>query len=209
MYKYLKELWKKSAEELKKLVKERLIKWRRGPSVVRINKPTRPDKARALGYKAKQGFVVVRVRVRKGGRRKPRPSSGRRPKRMGVYGFAPAKSLRLIAEERAARKYPNLEVLNSYYVAEDGKYKWYEVILVDPNHPAIRNDPDINWICHPSQRGRVFRGKTAAGRRMRGLLRNRGLKGTHKYKWKKKQKERKLKKRHEASRGARIIRPEE
>ena len=209
MYKYLKELWKKSAEELKKLVKERLIKWRRGPSVVRINKPTRPDKARALGYKAKQGFVVVRVRVRKGGRRKPRPSSGRRPKRMGVYGFAPAKSLRLIAEERAARKYPNLEVLNSYYVAEDGKYKWYEVILVDPNHPAIRNDPDINWICHPSQRGRVFRGKTAAGRRMRGLLRSRGLKGTHKYKWKKKQKERKLKKRHEASRGARIIRPEE
>mgnify|MGYP000023417004 FL=1 len=209
MYKYLKELWKKSTEELKKLMKERLIKWRRGPSVVRIDKPTRLDRARALGYKAKQGFVVVRVRVRKGGRRKPRPRSGRRPKRMGVYGFAPAKSLRLIAEERAARKYPNLEVLNSYYVAEDGKYKWYEVILVDPNHPAIKNDPDINWICHPSQKGRVFRGKTAAGRRMRGLLRSRGLKGTHKYKWKKKQKERKLKKRHEASRGARVIRPEE
>jgi len=209
MYKYLKELWKKSTEELKKLMKKRLIKWRRGPSVVRIDKPTRLSSARALGYKAKQGFVLVRVRVRKGGRRKPRPRSGRRPKRMGVYGFAPAKSLRLIAEERAARKYPNLEVLNSYYVAEDGKYKWYEVILVDPSHPAIKNDPDINWICHPSQRGRVFQGKTAAGRRMRGLLRSRGLKGTHKYKWKKKQKERKLRKRHEASGRARVIRPEE
>ncbi|RLG76288.1 MAG: 50S ribosomal protein L15e [Thermoprotei archaeon] len=209
MYKYLKELWKKSTEELKKLMKERLIKWRRGPSVVRVNKPTRLNRARALGYKAKQGFVIVRVRVRKGGRRKPRPRAGRRPKRMGVYGFAPAKSLRLIAEERAARKYPNLEVLNSYYIAEDGKYKWYEVILVDPNHPAIKNDPEINWICQPSQRGRVFRGKTAAGRKMRGLLRSRGLKETHKHKWKKKQKERKLKKRHEASRGARVIKPEE
>lgn len=209
MYKYLKELWKKSTEELKKLMKERLIKWRKGPSVVRVDKPTRLDRARALGYKAKQGFVIVRVRVRKGGRRKPRPRAGRRPKRMGVYGFAPAKSLKLIAEERAARKYPNLEVLNSYYIAENGKYKWYEVILVDPNHPAVKNDPEINWICRPSQRGRVFRGKTAAGRKMRGLLKSRGLKGTHKYKWKKKQKERKLKKRHEASRGARVIKPEE
>lgn len=209
MYKYLKELWKKSTEELKKLMKERLIKWRRGPSVVRVNKPTRLDRARALGYKGKQGFVIVRVRVRKGGRRKPRPRAGRRPKRMGVYGFAPAKSLKLIAEERAARKYPNLEVLNSYYITEDGKYKWYEVILVDPNHPAIKNDPEINWICQPSQRGRVFRGKTAAGRKMRGLLKSRGLKETHKHKWKKKQKERKLRKRHEASRGARVIKPEE
>ncbi|MEM3848696.1 MAG: 50S ribosomal protein L15e, partial [Zestosphaera sp.] len=57
----------------------------------------------------------------------------------------------------------------------------------------------------PSQRGRVFRGKTAAGRRMRGLLGNRGVKGTHHWKWKKKAKERGLKRRHEASRGARLI----
>jgi len=45
-----------------------------------------------------------------------------------------------IAEERAAKKYPNLEVLNSYYVTEDGSHKWYEVILVDPHHPVIRNE---------------------------------------------------------------------
>ncbi|HDD26100.1 MAG TPA: 50S ribosomal protein L15e, partial [Acidilobales archaeon] len=131
------------------------------------------------------------------------------PKRMGVYGFAPAKSIQLIAEERANDKYPNLEVLGSYYVAEDGKYKYYEVILVDPHHPAIRNDKDINWITEPQHRGRVYRGKTAAGRRMRGLLGNRGLRGTHKWKWKKKAKERKLRKRHEASRGARLIAPQE
>ena len=32
--------------------------------------PSRPDKARRLGYKAKQGYVVYRVRVRRGGRKK-------------------------------------------------------------------------------------------------------------------------------------------
>ena len=209
-YHYMAEMWKNRDEnELKELYKERLIKWRREETVVRIDKPTRLDRAREIGYKAKQGFIVVRVRVSRGGREKPRPNKGRRPKRMGVYGYAPEKSLQLIVEETAARKYRNLEVLGSYYVAEDGEYKWYEVILVDPSHPAIKSDPDINWITDPSQRGRAFRGKTMAGRRMRGLLKSRGLKGTHHYKWKKKKKERELKKRHEASRGARVVLPQD
>ena len=30
-----------------------------------------PDKARRLGYRAKQGYVVYRVRVRRGGRKRP------------------------------------------------------------------------------------------------------------------------------------------
>ncbi len=209
-YHYIAELWKRPYEgEMLQIMRARFIKWRRQPAIVRVEHPARLDRARAIGYRAKQGFVVVRVRVRKGGMRKQRPRSGRRPKRMGVYGFAPAKSIQLIAEERAARKYPNLEVLGSYYVGEDGLYKYYEVILVDPAHPAIKADKDINWITQPSQKGRVFRGKTAAGRRMRGLLKSRGLRGTHKWKWKKKAKERKLKKRHEASRGARLIVPED
>ncbi len=204
MYHYIAEAWKRPFdEELAVLMKQRLIKWRREPAIVRVEKPTRLDRARALGYKAKQGFIVVRVRVRKGGRRKPRPDKGRRPKRMGVYGYAPAKSLRLIAEERAARKYPNLEVLNSYYVGEDGNYKWFEVILVDPHHPAICRDPETKWICNKVHKGRVFRGLTSAGKKMRGLRKSRGLKYTIKYKWKRKQRERILKKRHEASRGAR------
>jgi large subunit ribosomal protein L15e len=209
MYYYMAMVWKRPYEgEHEQLMKQRLIEWRRQPSIVRVEKPTRIDRARRLGYKAKQGFVIVRVRVRKGGLRKPRPSSGRRPKRMGVYGHSPKKSLRLIAEERVARKYRNLEVLNSYYVGEDGLYKYYEVILVDPHHPAVLSDPDVNWIANPSQRGRVFRGKTSAGRKTRGLVSAR-LRETHRYKWKKKQKERELKKRHEASRGARLIAPKE
>ncbi len=202
MYHYIRDAWKRPYDNLRELMRQRLIEWRRQPSIVRVEHPTRLDRARALGYKAKQGFIVVRVRVRKGGLRKPRPNKGRRPKRMGVYGFSPAKSLRLIAEERAARKYPNLEVLNSYYVGEDGQYKWFEVILVDPHHPAIQNDPEINWITEKQHKGRVFRGLTSAGKKMRGLRRSRGLKGTIKQKWKRKAKERKLGKRHEASRGA-------
>lgn len=209
MYHYIAQLWKRPFEgEMKELMKQRLMEWRRQPVIVRIEKPTRLDRARKLGYKAKAGFVIARIRVRKGGLRKPRPNKGRRPKRMGVYGFSPAKSLRLIAEERVARKFPNLEVLNSYYVGEDGLYKWYEVILVDPHHPAICNDPDIGWICEKQHKGRVFRGLTSSGKKMRGLRKSRGLKHTIKHKWRKKQKEREQKKRHEASRGSRLIAPD-
>jgi large subunit ribosomal protein L15e len=142
-----------------------------GRSIIRVERPTDPKRARALGYRAKQGFVVVRVRVRKGGRRKERPSRGRRPKRMGVLKIVPRKSLQLIAEERAARKFPNLEVLNSYHIGSDGRREYFEVIMVDPHHPVIKSDPRINWICNRSQRGRVYRGLTRAGKKMRGLLR--------------------------------------
>jgi large subunit ribosomal protein L15e len=65
---------------------------------------------------------------------------------MGVSKYTPAKSIKLIAEERVARKYPNLEVLNSYWVWEDGVSKWFEVILVDPNSPSIKSDKDMGWI---------------------------------------------------------------
>jgi large subunit ribosomal protein L15e len=171
-YKYIAEAWSKPEKSfVEELMRQRLIEWRKQPAICRIEKPTRLDKARKLGYKAKQGFVVVRVRVRRGGLRKQRPRAGRRPKRMGVKKFKPAKSLRLIAEERAARKFPNLEVLNSYWVGEDGRSKWFEVLMVDPSHPAIKADKDINWICQKQHHGRVFRGLTSAGKKDRGLRR--------------------------------------
>jgi len=138
-------------------------------AIVRIEKPTRIDRARRLGYKAKQGFVVARVRVRRGGLRKKRPKAGRRPKRMGVKKYKPAKSMRLIGEERTGKKFPNLEVLNSYWVAEDGRSKWFEIIMVDPHHPAIKADKKINWIAQKQHHKRVFRGLTSAGKKIRGL----------------------------------------
>ncbi len=39
----------------------------------RASRPSRPDKARRLGYKAKQGYVIYRVRVRRGNRKKHVP----------------------------------------------------------------------------------------------------------------------------------------
>lgn len=162
-YKYMGKAWRRPHESyVAEVMRQRVIEWRREPSIVKVDKPTRIDRARRLGYKDKPGFVIVRVRVRKSGFRKERPSSGRRPKAMGVVKYKLAKSLRLIAEERAAGKFPNLEVLNSYWVGEDGRYKWFEVIMVDRSlHPEVQLGKG---------RGRVFRGLTSAGRRVRGLL---------------------------------------
>ena len=63
----------------------------------------------------------------------------------------------------------NLRVLNSYWVAEDSTYKFYEVILVDPFHKAVRRDPRINWISNPVHKHRELRGLTATGRKNRGM----------------------------------------
>ena len=168
MYGYIGEMWKQPRHgEMKRLQWERMIEWRKEPSIVRVEHPTRIDRARALGYKAKQGYIVVRVRVRRGGLRKRRIKGGRVPSKKGILKITMGKSIQRIAEERASKKYPNLEVLNSYWVGQDGKHKYYEVILVDPHHPVIRSDPKINWIAN--QKGRAERGLTSAGKKGRGL----------------------------------------
>jgi large subunit ribosomal protein L15e len=165
MYHYIREAWKKPD---KKILRERMILWRRTEAVVRVEKPLRIDRARALGYKAKKGFVIVRVRVKRGGHKRPRPNKGRRSKRLHTR-----KNLRMnyqwIAEQRAAKKFPNLEVLNSYKIGKDGMYYFYEVILVDPEKNEIKNDPTISWITNPKNRKRVFRGLTSVGKKSRGL----------------------------------------
>ncbi|MHC1605092.1 MAG: 50S ribosomal protein L15e [Candidatus Methanofastidiosia archaeon] len=169
-YEYVRDAWKNPDKSyVRELLRERLPRWNKEETIVRVDKPTRIDRARSLGYRAKQGYVVVRVRVRRGGRRKLRPTARRRPKRFGVKKFSAKKSIQLIAEERVQRKFPNLEVLNSYWVGETGQRKYFEVILVDPFHPAIASDPRINWICERQHTRRVFRGKTSAGRKSRGL----------------------------------------
>ncbi|HXQ48450.1 MAG TPA: 50S ribosomal protein L15e [Thermoplasmata archaeon] len=148
---------------------ERLLTWRREHTVTRLERPTRLDRARAIGFRAKGGFVVVRVRVRRGGQRKRAIIAGRRPKHKGINKMTLAKSLRWIAEERAQKHYPNLEVLNSYWVGEDGKQKFFEIILIDPSNPEIRADSKLAWIGAPNQKGRVYRGLTSAGKEGRGL----------------------------------------
>ena len=171
MYGYIADAWKNPSKSyVKDLQKERMIEWRKSNTVTRIDKPTRLDRARALGYKAKQGYIVVRTKVRRGGLRKHKIRSGRKAKRKGIKKITMAKNIQRIAEERTARHFPNMEVLNSYWVGQDGKKKYYEVILVDPFHPVIQKDPKINWIAKPQHKRRVFRGLTSAGKRGRGLM---------------------------------------
>ena len=179
MYSYIRDAWKDPDNTYTHELRwHRLQEWRREAAVQRIDKPTRLDRARSLGYKAKQGIIMARVGIRRGSARKPRYIRGRRTKRMGMRKITRGKSLQRIAEERAARKFPNLQVLNSYWVGEDGRLKWYEIILVDTAHPVIKSDPHLSWLCRPNQKGRVFRGKTSAGTKGRGQ-RKRG-KGTEK-----------------------------
>ncbi|WEL19722.1 50S ribosomal protein L15e [Candidatus Nanohalococcus occultus] len=170
-YKYARESYNQPKEQLDELWQKRLVEWRQQNALEKAENPTRVPKARSLGYKAKRGFNVIRSRVSKGNSKRERPAGGRRPKRYGQSRFHPKKSKRLIAEQRASKKYENLEVLDSYWVAEDGNYKWFEVIMVDPDEPTIEADDDINWIC--DEKDRVGRGKTPAGRKNRGL-RNKG-----------------------------------
>ena len=169
-YSHIGEAWQTPKEgKLAELQWQRQQEWRKQGAIERVERPTRLDRARSLGYKAKQGIVVARVAVRKGSARKQRFKAGRRSKRQGVNKITRRKSIQRIAEERAARKFRNLRTLNSYWVGEDGSQKWFEVILVDPEHGAIRNDDDLNWICADNQRGRAFRGRTSAGQKGRGL----------------------------------------
>lgn len=148
--------------------KERLIEWRTEGAVVRSDRPVRLDRARRLGYKAKKGFVLLRVRIGKGGSKRERPNRGRKASKAGQVRYAVKQSQRWIAEQRAARKFTNLEVLNSYYLDEDGQHRWFEVIMVDPASPSIIADKNLHWIL--SKNGRVWRGLTGAGKRGRGLL---------------------------------------
>lgn len=170
MYYYIRQAWKKPD---KKTLRERMIIWRKSGSFTKVDKPLRLDRARSLGYRDKKGFVIIRIRVRRGGHKRPRPNKGRRSKRLHTR-----KNLKMnykwIAEQRVGRKYKNLEVLNSYLIGKDGINYFYEVILIDSEKPEIKNDRTIKWIGKPGNKGRVFRGLTSAGKKSRGLRASKG-----------------------------------
>ena len=168
-YKRLKGLGMQNSDEMNILWKQRLIQWRKEPSSVRVEKPIKLARARSLGYRAKEGIIIIRQRIPRGGKKRPKFGK-RKSKRMGQR-LVLSKNYQSIAEERVAKKYTNLEVLNSYFVIKDGKHAWYEVIMLDWANPSIRKDKKLKWIVN--NRGRVFRGKTSTARKARGL-RNKG-----------------------------------
>ena len=136
-YSYMQEWWQSRTPEFKDWIRRSAISWRREPVVKRVPRPTNLVTARRLGYKAKPGIAIVRVRIRRGGARKQRPVSGRRQKAMGVSKFTRSISLQKMAERRVARRYPNMMVRNSYHLFSDGTSHWYEVILIDQNRTSL------------------------------------------------------------------------
>ncbi len=159
-YSYIKE-------SIRKNLKEKLIAWRKDKAIVKLEKPTDIGRARKLGYKDKKGFVVVKVRVKRGGRKRPKRKKGRRSKRQTIRKTLKM-SYRWVAESRAQRKFTNLEVLNSYMIGKDGQHYFYEVILIDKNRPEIKKS-ELSWIAKPENKKRVLRGLTSAGKKSRGL----------------------------------------
>ncbi|XP_037351866.1 LOW QUALITY PROTEIN: 60S ribosomal protein L15-like [Talpa occidentalis] len=167
-YKNVQELWRKK----RFLLRVRCWQYRQLSTLHRARPhPTRPDKARRQGYKAKQGYVIYRTRVLRGGCKRPVPkgASYDKPVHHGVNQLQFARSLQSVAEERAGRHCGALRVLNSYWVGEDSTYKFFEVILIDPSHKAIRRNPNTQWITKPVHKHREMRGLTSAGRKSRGL----------------------------------------
>lgn len=159
-YKYIKENLEKAYKERSPLYKQRVVAWRKGSAAERVLQPSNLPRARNLGYKAKNGFVIVRMRMEKGRRKRQRTWGGRKPRHRYLF-VQPQLSHQALAEQRAARMYRNLEVLNSYWVGEDGNYKFFEIIMADPllikDVPALRN------------RGRAFRGLTSQMKKARSL----------------------------------------
>jgi large subunit ribosomal protein L15e len=133
------KMWKENSPELR----AKAVEWRKQNALVRVDKPSRIQRARRIGYKAKQGIVVVRMRVGRGNMRKKRPVAGRRPKHLGVLRIKPALSMQRVAERRVLERFPNMNLLGSYYLHQDGLYLWYEIILADIAHPRIIKDKEI------------------------------------------------------------------
>lgn len=165
LYQYLREAWKKPD---KKTLRERMIEWRKSGVFTRVDKPLRLDKARALGYKDKKGFVIIRIKVKRGGHKRPRPNKGRRSKRLHTRKNL-SMSYKWIAESRVEKKFTNLEVLNSYLIGKDGISYFYEVICVDSKRPEIKSDKSVSWIGNEANKNRASRGLTSAAKKSRGL----------------------------------------
>lgn len=70
-YKYMEEIWRhKQSDALRFLGRVRAWEYRQRPNICAVNRPSRTDKAHRLGYKAKQGYVIVRAGARRGGRKR-------------------------------------------------------------------------------------------------------------------------------------------
>lgn len=143
------QTWLKMWQENSTILRDKAVLWRKQNAIIRLEKPSRIQKARRLGYKAKQGIIVIRMRVGTGGMRKKRPRGGRRPKHLGVTRIKADVTMQQVAERRVLQRYPNMTLLGSYYLYKDGFHYWFEVILADPAHPRISKDKELRKRLFP------------------------------------------------------------
>ena len=171
-YKYLEELWrKKQSDVIRFVLRVRAWEYRQLPMIHKCQRPSRLDKAHRLGYKRTQGYVIYRVRIRRGGRKRNirKGTVFGKPVNHGIAKQKKSQTHKNIAEQRVGKICSNLRVLNSYWVGQDASFKFFEIIMVDPHHKAITRDPRINWICSSKHGHREQRGLTAAGVKSRGM----------------------------------------
>lgn len=163
---------KKQSDVMRYLMRLTIVEARQRDVVHRKERPTFLERARKLGYKAKQGYIIYNVRIKKGDAVRTKYNNGNTRGKCvnaGIHQIKPSLNQKTSAEMLAGKKCTNLRVLNSYNVGQDFMYRYFEVILVDPNHNAIRNDIKINWICNAVHKRRECRGLTSSGKKSRGL----------------------------------------
>ena len=125
--KYIKKSFKTSLKTKNSLYKNRLISYRKGSKIVKLDKPTNPVRAATLGYKQAKGYSVYRIAVRKGMRARPKPDQGRKPGKSRKFK-EPGFSWQTYAENTVLKTRHNLMAIGSYKIGEDGDTSFYEVL---------------------------------------------------------------------------------
>ena len=96
--------------------------------VHRAPRPTRPDKARRLGYKAKQGYVIYRISMRRGGRKRPVAKGC-------PYGRLPNFFLWVDFRLRSFQMICSFMMITTMHHS----YSWCWVIPLIPDFPTLAN----------------------------------------------------------------------
>lgn len=133
----LQELWKrKQSDVLRFLLRVRCWEFRQLPGIVRMTRPSRPDKARRMGFKAKQGYVVYRVRVRRGGRKKPVSKVG------GASGGKAAAAAVAAPAAATAATSSGAQVLLGRFMQWSRDMEWSREKAACSNERAFGEQPD-------------------------------------------------------------------
>ena len=103
-----------------------LAKLRSQKNYTPIKKPYCPYKARMYGYRAlKNNFLITISRIKKGGIECRSKARGRTPSK--IYPrFSRNISLRNILSNRLEKKYKNTQLYVTYYLCQDGQYKYFQ-----------------------------------------------------------------------------------